>query len=631
MRKETAKHYATSVIQYERYSGAKQWNNIQNCLPINGHTGCDITDVAYLLDTRAPFGENSPNLPGTPTNNLPLYWWYPSDNDYKTDSPYTYDSLNSQLKTELINAGKNVTPSPDYTEEAPVVGDQTNKVNKFPNVLRFSGFNIDDPGLDGDSKVTNLFIYIEYSDESILPNYTSILHGKRSYGNWLLRIGPPGMAQGGKLIMKRFDSLGTQTGSKITKKIKIPMMRDQSWATDTFGAGKVKNQCSFGLRFRPRTGGWNSSPTDYGEHTENEYFDYSITEMREAPIKISDLNSSNFYIDIIYSKFLRISGPVKIYSVAISAEYVKQTTCNSLLIAGQQTVWPSTPPDDSVNYSVKSLKFNNTSRSWNDAWRCNIPAAPVDANSIDLIGNYGAYIDVFDQVAVESNTGSLSDQLRVFDSDVLLGQLPALDIDDTQPSVHDLIVRARINGYFNNVYLYNTPRIRWNFFLMDGQNPDDAASLGYPVWKHKMHMYEPGIRVNYKQPGQEWIRHTGGYNFHDCDYYGTTENWYWRHCPVKRYDVNYVSESVNNVTYPGHVRDPLWIEKALKAGKLFLGASVSVNPGFAYYFNIFPRPKWYIRVNTLALQVWYDCPASVGSGGGEQNPSVGGLLIRQTP
>ena len=625
MRKETAKHYATSVIQYERYSGGRQWNNIQNVLPINGHTGCDITDVAYLNDIRAPFGECSPGLPGVETSNLPLYWWYPSDTDYKTDSPYTYDYLNPQLKTELTAAGKNTTGSPT---DVPVVGDQTNKVNKFPNVLRFSGFNFDDPGLDGDSKVTNLFVYVEYSDESILPNKTSIIHGKRSYGNWLLRIGPPGMAQGGRLIMKRFDSLGTQTGSRITKKIKIPLMRDQSWATDTYGAGKVRNQCKFGLRFRPIAGGWNTSPTDYGEHFENEYFDYCITDMREAPVKISDLNNDNFYIDIFYSKFLRISGPVKIYSVAISAEYVKQTTCNSILIAGQQTVWPSAPPDDSVNYSVKSLSFNTSSRTWSDAWKCNIPSAPVDANSIDLVGNYDASIDIFDQVVIDSNTGSVNDRLRPYETDVLLGQLPALDIDDTQPSVHDLIVRARINGYVNNIYLYNTPRFRWNFFLMDGQNAADASTLGFPVWKHKMHMYEPGIRTSYKQPGQDWLRHTGGYNFHDCDYHGTTENWYWRHCPVKRFDINYVTESVNNVTYPGLVRDPLWIEKALKAGKLFLGAMVSINPGTAYYFTVYPRPKWFLRVNTLALHVWYDCPSG---GSGEQNPSSSGLLIRQTP
>ncbi len=593
MRNETAKHYATHVIQYERVSGGKIWDNPENALASNGNIGAAITNVLYTEDESRPFG--------------PGYFWAPTSNLDSAPSTVTYvePTLTSLLSSNSINPLFQISPPSFITDP--------NDFKRYPNSLRFSGFNIDDIGVTGDCIVTNLIVYLEYSDTSYLPIFSTFPEGKRSYSNWNIR---PSKSGNVKLYNKRFDGICSM--GKRVRSVRIPCMKDQSWHTNTIGPDITHNKYLSGQRFRPAVEGWIDSPTDYGNHYCNEYYE-SVEDIK--PLTVAEINDPNFYIDIWYSRFKNISGNIKVYSLAIAVEYVKPHSCSATLYC-HGTAYTN------VQQSCRSLKFSPTSLSWTNPWMAALPNAPITSNSIELIGNYDANINVFYNPVSIFNTGGLRDQLKRFDTDMLIGRLDAIPtIDDTKNSITDMILEIRHNGQVKTLFPWNTPRVRWSYFLFNGYDEENSSFYGDPPRSHQLQFFDPGIRISDKHAGQEWLRWTGGYNLFENEYYGCQDNWFFKQIPIKRFNPNYCSESVSRLSRGVGVYNPYWIEKALKHGLLYVGIVLSVDPGFSIYHTISPKPRWNIRINSIRLRVNYDC-------NDQPPPSLttsSGLLIRNTP
>lgn len=591
MRFESAKHYATQVTQYERISGGKAWDNPDNALAINGNVGAAVDSVVYTNDETRPFG--------------PDYVWTAESNT--DDTPIQVTDIDPTLEQAIIADGGHVHHQGSGNPHVPDGDDH----RRFPNGLRFSGFNINDAGITGDCVVTNLTVYLEYSDDSLIDGYSTVQHGKRNYTNWIIR---PVKSGGIHLCHKRFDGEGSTTG-RVIRTVRIPCKKDQHWHSNTYGPDIVEGRYLPGQRFRAAVEGWIDEPGHYGNHYCNEYYE-AVDDIKS--LTVAEINDPNFYIDVWHARFRRTSGHIKVHSLAISVEYVKNSSCMAIVYC-HGTAYH----DDQK--SCRSVKFGPNSKPWANPWKGAVPDASLSTNGIDVVGNFDTNVDVFQNPVPIHNTGSVNDQLVRFDTDMLIGRLDAIpNIDDTTQSITDMILDVRHNGYVHGVYKRNTPRIRWSYFLLDGLNQTDAATLGDPIHKHKMQIYEPGIRVSYSQPGQDWLRHTGGYNLHEREYYGVEDNWHFRHFPVKRFNPHYSVEMVNTVSFPGASYDPLWIEKALKAGRLYIGLVLSVDPGLATYHTLHPKPRWNLRVNSIRLRVFYTCAGEAPTGGNN-------LIVRYTP
>ena len=605
MRRESAKYFATVVTQFERKSGGPAWDNPDNALAVNGNIGATISNIPHHTDDHHPFGYNG-------DASEYRYSWVPSSNS--SDAPIDSTNIASTVVSDLQLAGKPIPVDP-------TIPPAPNSIpHSLPNVLRFSGFNINEVGISAADKVVNLYVYVEYSDDSLIDGYSSVQHGLRNYSNWLV-VAKGGQSEGRR---KRFDGLGSTTG-RVIEKVRIPCMRDQSWGTDTCGPGIGFETNSYlfpAQRFRPAVAEWINTPDNYGNHYKNEYYEDTT---KIQPLTVGEINGNDgpWWVDIWFGRHRRSSGTVKIHSVAISVEYVKSSSCMAILYCSGSHY-------SDHQKAIRTLKFNANSRAWSDPWRGVHPDASTTSNGIQVIGNNDTYIDCFADPTPIVNTGSVNDQLRRFDTDMLIGRLDAIPtIDDTQQVVNDIVIDVRKNGYVHTLTnFYNIPRVRWNYFLMDGVNQTDAGTIAEPIHTHKLHLFEPGVRLNESQPGQNWMRHTGGYNVVEGEYYGNQDNWYFHHQPCRRYNPNYCSESVNTISFPGLAYDSLWIEKALKQGRLFLGVVLSIDPGTNHYHNIYPRPKWWIRINSIRVRVYYSC-----AGGGSEQPVSGtsGLLVRHAP
>lgn len=659
MRKQSTIHYPTAATQYSRVSGGQAWGNPEYALAINGNLGTAISNVTPISQANFPFG--------------PGYKW-------GTTANYV----------------------------APV-----NEASMFPNALRFSGFVIDDIGITSTHIVTNLFVTITYEDKNVLWGYSQLQDNKASGSNWLVTITKP---NGTKLAAKRFDGVATTTNKTVT--VRIPCIKDQSWATNTFGSdispnAAIKNQVSKEL-------GDGTNTKEYYESTAD------IT-----PLTIGEINSS-FLVDLWYSKSgYGNSNVIRIISVGVSAEYIETSNRSA-------TLWPLNvapnipksiylpqfhsvswtnvdkagvadclPSENSTNIYLEEGSVTQTVDYWylfgsgpsgtdpasivpyggSDPWTVGDPndtyyatgAEAFAANSGPIYtpgtwaveGNlmaegyrvgtpeagewyiwkmaavyktegvitktfnaaHDTYIDVYARNQWSSN---VNDPLGTYDSDQLIVKLPSLaDIDDTVASISDMIIDVRVNG---STYVGGSmapPKVKWTYFLQNGYGLDrhGNTSYGTPIWSHALQLWEPGIRQNSSSAGQAWLPWTGGYNNTDQDFYGNEDNWYVKHFPVVRNFPNirnnstYGVEVTNAAYYPGIVYDPLWIEKALKTGSLFLAVVFTVDAGTCIYYNISPKPVYWLRVDSLGLRIKYNAPVPVGPSG----PIDSALLYRNTP
>lgn len=569
MRKETSLHYATAVTQYGRIAGSQQWANPEYSLASFGNTGTTISNVLKYPNNSHPFG--------------PGYNW-------KTTSPYV------------------AAPNDNLS---------------FPNALRYSGFTIDDAGVTSDTIITNLYIMLQYSDETGISN--SWYHdGNVSGSNWLAI---PVKANGTQLCRKRFDG---QRVYPITTRERIPCLKDQSWATNTFGGdispnGAPKSQSSVSRTLNPISQavpfGGNRPLIEYYEATND-----------IQPLTVGDVNNSGFYIDLWYSFEQSQSGLVTIFSVGIIAEYALSNTKSA-------TLWPlNVSPDVAKTVNIPSLN----SKSWTNPSKAGVADAITSQNGTSIytftdVGGHDvqtltatsdSYVDVFSRPS--GLFQGVGFPYGNFDTDILFTKLPSLnDMGITAPSITDMIIDVRVNGTTDDTGT-NTPSVKWTYFLYNGYPTDRFGTTGNgtPIYDHGMVMVDSGIApVGNTSTGAwqlVWPKITGGYNTAVKEFYGSENNWYMRHYPVLRSDSSYTTEFINSSYYPGIVYDPLWIEKASAAGKLFLGVSLTIDAGTQVYYNTIPNPTWWIRIDSLGLRIKYNTDAGPAA-------PISSLLYRNTP
>jgi hypothetical protein len=464
----------------------------------------------------------------------------------------------------------------------PYPGGISDEELRYPNALRFSGFNINDVGITGSCIVTNLFVTIEYSDDSLKYGYSTIQEGKAN-GSYIVING----TKVGNIALspKRFALVSS--ASRITRTIRIPCMKDQNWSTNTFGSGILTNT---NFKGQSEKGGESGDGVD--EYFESPYLINTLT--------VAEINDSNFYLDLLYARpVITVGGTLKIHSIAVSVEYIKPYAIDTTLYCkGTEVNFP---------YSVRSISWGSTTAPWSFPERVGgSPNCLPEDNSSQLFGNNDSYIDVFRDPYPINNTGNVNDQLKRFDTQLLLGKLPAVsDINDAASSLTDMILDIRVNGV--PLYLSGTPpKVKWVYILQNGVDAITASSTGETIYSHFLQTWEPGIRQSPSSSGQDWRYYTGGMNTYEKEYYGSEDNWYMKHFPIKRNNSNYSIEGTNTVTYPGLVYDPLWIEKALKIGNLYFGINLTVDPGTAIYWNTIPHPTFWIRVDSMSVRIKYN-------------------------
>jgi hypothetical protein len=547
MRKRTTQHYATIATQVERFPGGLSWDNPNNALAINGNVGATLPAITPISDGNWPLG------PG-------YSFWTAS------------------------------TPQPDFVPSA-------TDNQKFPNALRFSGFNINDA--PSNSIVTNLYVKIQYRDDSTL-SYTP-RDGMPIGSNWLIT---PVKSGGIQLYRKRFkDVFGTSIKNYNAR---IPCSKDQSWATCTFGPGGiVPDTIQPGRRAVPIAKN-NKIARGYNDYA----FEYYDTTTEIESLTVAEINDSNFYIDIWHThtpqSFLTLVG-VKVYSISVDVEYIQPASKNITMY------YKNSSPD-----YVRSidLGFGYQERWTNIRAAGGFPTATLDEfNEVPgtMSGNY-AYFNVFAKPYPIDDNGNVNDQLIKFDSDYMFGRMPAIaDIDDTTNSISDIILDVRVNA---GIYNYSPPT-KWTYILSDGIGPEVIAQrknvVGEVIYKYALQGRDAGTRDTFTGPGEPWLNWSGEYNLQDMEYYGGSQSgWTTKHIPIRLTDPLYVlyPTIVNNVKYPGAVYDPLWIEKALKSGNLYVGLVFTVDPGTSIYWNTQPHPTAWIKLDAVSLRVLYT-PAGI--------------------
>ena len=611
MRKDSTVHYATAVTQYERITNGQAWANPEYALAAYGNTGCSIANVYHVEETTIsqlnpyayPFGQYTP----TTYDGIPI-------NDYKWQA--NPEGGMPQIKFDIH----------DHKRQ--------------PHSLRFSGFTIDDVGITDSCIVTNLYVHVEYTDNTIQHNFQTLQLNKVNGSNWLITVYKANKSRIGR---KRFD--GISTTSPYVSIERIPMMRDQSWATNTWGYDLAGNFQFQKQKSGVREQAWYvDRDDDEIRNYRQEYFeDNSKIPPIQTPVTIADINDPGFFIDIWYGKFYNISGVIKIKSVGISVEYIKPFNTLSTLY-----------PIASGSHRPKSIvKPDRASIAWVNADKA------MSLDTTDLQADNFATINLYNRYLGNNYTRPFGD----FDSDFILGRLPALsNIDDTTDSISDIILNFRVWDYhfpisffyqylIYNRYLMYAAGLKWSYVLYDGYplGKEGTPDYGTPIWKNCLQLFEPGMKRDFNLSGQDWIDVAGGWNDTDRDFYGrefryynstTWKDYYWwytRHYPIRRYDSNYTNEIMNTAYYPGMVYDPLWIEKGFKAGNIFIGLSVAARfktsfPYYNYFLNHFTNLQWPLRVKGFGARVRYNRIIETPPTGPSGPISVNrGLLIRHTP
>lgn len=618
MRRNTSIHYATAVTQYERHPNGQQWANPEFCLASHGNVGCSIANVQHIDHENYPFGEYGSTQ--TVDGLVDDYKWQPDDKS--TLSHYHGDA---------------------------------NEHHRKPHSLRFSGFTIDDVGITSNCIVTNLYIHIEYTDDTVQHYGPALQPYKMNGSNWLIKVYKAGNIPGGILVgRKRFD--GVSTTSPYVSVETIPMMRDQSWGTNTYGHDIMSNYLHQGQRNKPAESTWydnndiseinvlsNTKHSSIG-YTRQEYYEHTERILHQAtPLTIADVNDPGFHIDLWYGKFFNFSGVVKIKSIGISVEYIQPFMTSANLY-----------PIGSGGGRPKTIyRGDRQSQGWVN------PHFSSSLDTKDLYPDDYCYINLYSKYLGQNYKPFTS-----FDSDILLGRLPAIaNLDDTV-EISDMILNFRVRNLHDDIpvlwfggndlslnrRLANYLGIKYTYYLYDGYPTDSegSSSYGTPVWKNSLQLFEPGMKRDYNLSGQDWLYVNGGWNNYCRDFYGSDFyypnystfrdyfNWHNRHYPIRRYDSNYTVESMNSSYYPGMVYDPFWIEKALKAGELFIGLSVTTNfrsapyyQSLKYYWN---HLRWRHKLKGFGVRVKYSYvvsgpPLPTGVSGPTPNYS---LLVRHT-
>ena len=573
MRRDSTIHYATAVTQYERIQGGQPWANPEFALAIHGNVGTTIANVLHTDREDFPFG--------------PDYTWGFKHGDH----------------------------IPEYDHDA-------NEHHRRPHGLRFSGFNIDDVGITNDCIVTNFHIHLEYTDDSVQDGFSTIQLNKANGSNWLAIVVK---GNGQILHRKRFDGIATDV-SYVTKE-RIHCHRDQSWGSNTYGDDIGPNSVEQDQRDVPAEPDVFINPDNYPDHWHYRR-EYHESTRDIKTMTVGDINDPGFYIDIWYAKFRRYSGIVKLKSVGISIEWIKPYRKNLAL-------WPITTGQ---NRCKSIYRRDRHSLGWFTADQA------MSFDTQDFQPDSYTYIDIYSK----RKHNSLVKPFDPYDSDVLLGRLPALaDMDDSQESISDMITNFRLNDLHDEIPghsgLHRTfmkhLTVNWSYTLYNGYPLDREGdtSYGTPIWSHKIELFEPGIKRDFSLTGQDWLNITGGYNTKHRQYYGREDwprGWYTKHHPIRRYDPDFALESINSSYYPGMVYDPLWIEKAMKVGNLFIGISLTTDirpndyyrPIQHYWHNL----RWRFKIKGLGIRVKYNNvePPLVTGPSGPVPPPNSNLIIR---
>ena len=572
MRTRTVTHYATVADQYVRVAGGQAWANPEYALSSYGNVGTSVSNIAGSTQIQYPVG--------------PGY-------------ALTYNYSNPAL--------------------VPAYVPQANEAAVVPNALRFSGFTIDDVGVTADCIVTNLFVYVEYTNNSTLPGYGGVVKEDNPDGtNWLVTVTKP---NGTKLLRKRLLGVA-KTTSKIERG-RISCLKDQSWSTDTFGPDIAPNAFLRGQ-------------TAVSYYPARQEFFEATSEIQA--LTIGEVNDPNFFVDLWFGKFgsFGTSGVIKVKSVGISVEYIQRTGKTSNIL------WPLAV---SANYQISG---NISPRGWQRVDLALSPDAPQsearlinpsDADNPNP-GYYGFQTGVhntftsFYQYYDSVNTNAYNDPWRSFNTKIITAKMPALEnIDNTTNSISDIIIDARYVIDSNKDSTTSGPihLLKWTFYLLDGwPSSNDPPGTHH----HRMIINDPGIRSdNYYLSGtvgQDWMLDAGDWNNTEKDWYGryATHQWTMKHVPIIRNDSIYSTEIINTITYPGMVYDPLWIEKALQSGNLFLGVSLGLDPNGQGGQQI-PLPEGYLKIDSFGIRVKYNDV----SGPPPPGPVVGQYdqLVRNTP
>jgi hypothetical protein len=587
MRKLSNVSYATTAVQYERIAGGKAWNNPEYATPAHGNIGTTISNVLGS---------------GSGLSSFPFGPGY----------SFGYVAPGSEPNWSAVS-----TPN-----------------LRFVNGLRFSGFNIAGGGITGDCKVTNLHLYLQYKDET--TGYYKYNHSIR----WLWQ---PYKSGGVALIKKMFRS-ELQPGitpALLSKWTRHPCLKDQNHVTDTYGSGIATAHQSFGQRsFNRVADGWYSSEGFYGYDVDADYNEATST---ISTLTVAEINDPNFYVDLWYGLAgFSTSGLVTIYSVGLEVEYIQASTRSNV------TLYPVTGGVNGVN----SLRINElNTRPWTSPHLAGGTPDGVEGEAAPgaLVGNKDAYINYYsDPYSTYENRNNVSDNIIKFDTDYLTAKFPALaDLDDTQASVKDMIldIRYAAGNYNSTAYLNaDAGRTRWTYVLTDGYPSDHAATYSQPIWRNAILLTEPGIRTRWNDPGYNWQRIGDGYLYaidevDPRDETGGGTSWRVKHWPV-RLNLggsgttpsvqNWGTTRANTTNFPGSVYDPLWVEKALKAGTFYFNLILTLNPGLAVYWNMNPYPQFWFRIDSLSVRVNYNT-VTAGPSGPSGPSGDASLLYRFTP
>lgn len=623
MRRLSTIYYASSVNQYERIEGGKPWVD-------EGGLVRSVTGVFTTTDTTKPFG--------------PDYEWTGLDNNPEQDTLYQNVSNPANGSPDLATLSQTGYKVAVYTPRSPPqYNTQPSDQNKFPNSLRFSGFTIPyDVNINSQTIVTDLLIHITYQDNSLITGNTQVLEGKRSYTNFLVQAVKSGNI---KLCPKRFDGIASTT--PVTRTIRIPVYKNQSWHTNTYGPDGTPNKFFTPQRSRPAVVGWlNDDPTNFGEHFINDYFESSD---KIKSLNVGEIVDPNFYIDLWVSRFNMVSNQIKIISLGLQFEFIPPSVVGGY---GDSWIYRFFYGKGSA-CPFRSLKFKNSQQSLDESFNETNDRIswvhPEELNSSNpglnqtTLGDYdiatqpsnGTYLKLFEKLRYPFGYTNPYGHLLSYDSDMLIGKVMPHQYDnEVDKKVSDLIVDFRINGHiytWQHLFKYNIPRVKFTFFLMDGYPAEYAAQYNQPIFKHQAQFSDPGLKINYKQPGQEWHHYTGDWNHHHNEYMGMEHGWCWYQRPWRRHITGYSIEVMNTVSFPGMTFDDDWVNTALRNQRLFVGLVVTFHPGTGRIFQILPRPRWNILVSTARLRVNYTTSGVPAPTGPSSSIYSDGLLIRQTP
>jgi hypothetical protein len=654
MRKQSTIHYPTSAVQYTRVSGGQSWGNPEYALAINGNAGTAISNVTPITQGYYPFGPGYKWIT-TAAYTAPTQEALMFPNGLRF-SGFVIDDVGITSSHIVTNLFVTIT----YQDTNVLWGYtslQDNKAsgsNWLVTVTKPNGTKLAVKRFDGVATNTTKTVTVR------IPCVKDQSWGTNTFGADI----SPNAAIKGQNSKAKGDGTNTKEYYESTAdiqpltigEINSSFLVDLWYSKSGYGNSNIIRIISVGVSAeyietsnRSATL-WplNVAPNIPKSMYLPEFHSVSWTNVDKAGVAdcLPSENSTNIYLETGSTTqevdYWYLIGPTPVAAITPyggSDPWTVGDPNETYYTSGEEAFAANsghiTKPGTWVvdNRMAEGYRVGTPEAGDWYIWKMAAVYKTVEVVEKTLNAAHDTYIDVY---ARNSWSGNVSDPLGGYDSDELIVKLPSLaDIDDTTSAISDMIIDVRVNGSTYSGGSMAPPTVKWTYFLQNGYSLDRNGNTTYgtPIWSHAIQLWDPGIRQSTSTPGQNWLSWTGGYNNTDEDYYGSEDNWYTKHFPVVRNFPNIRNNStfgveVTNASYyPGIVYDPLWMEKAFKTGSMFLSIVLTVNAGTCIYYNISPKPVYWLRVDSLGLRIKYNAPVPVGPSG----PVDYALLYRNTP